>query len=149
MGEQTKKLSQFALASLVALTASSLSGCGADSKPAGCTGIVPDHASQSVIMPRGECMKIAGGVANKASSKALKIYKPEPYSTYVKCYGIAASSKNDCGTKHSACAGTEKQARASDAWIAIPKSNCEKIGGIAVEPRKEDKWHPNKKAVKS
>jgi len=46
-----------------------------------------------------------------------------------KCYGVAKSGKNDCQTASSSCAGTSKQDRQKDAFIALPKGTCSKIAG--------------------
>ncbi|NVK42566.1 MAG: DUF2282 domain-containing protein [Oceanospirillaceae bacterium] len=48
---------------------------------------------------------------------------------FEKCYGVAAKGKNDCQTATSSCAGTTKQDRQSDAFIAVPKGTCSKIAG--------------------
>jgi uncharacterized membrane protein len=52
--------------------------------------------------------------------------------TYVKCYGIAAASKNDCGTVVSACAASIKTAAACYAWIYVPEGICTKIVNASV-----------------
>jgi len=49
-----------------------------------------------------------------------------------KCAGIVKAGKNDCGTSKSACAGTTKADRDSEAWIAVPKGTCERIAGGTV-----------------
>lgn len=49
-----------------------------------------------------------------------------------KCAGIVKAGKNDCGTSKSACAGTTKADRDSEAWIAVPKGTCERIAGGMV-----------------
>ena len=46
-----------------------------------------------------------------------------------KCYGVAKAGKNDCQTATSSCAGTAKEDRQADAFIALPKGSCEKIAG--------------------
>ena len=46
-----------------------------------------------------------------------------------KCYGVAKAEKNDCQTATSACAGTAKNDRQTDAFIAVPKGTCGKIAG--------------------
>ena len=52
-----------------------------------------------------------------------------------KCYGVAKAEKNDCQTATSACAGTAKQDRQTDAFIAVPKGTCGKIacGSLKAE----------------
>jgi len=51
---------------------------------------------------------------------------------YVKCYGVAAAGKNDCGAVGTACAATIKQDRACYAWIYVPEGICKKIAGACV-----------------
>jgi len=52
-----------------------------------------------------------------------------------KCYGVAKAGKNDCQTATSSCAGTAKEDRQADAFIALPKGSCEKIaGGSTTQP---------------
>ena len=51
-----------------------------------------------------------------------------------KCYGVAKAEKNDCQTATSACAGTAKQDRQKDAFIAVPKGTCSKIAGGSLKP---------------
>ena len=46
-----------------------------------------------------------------------------------KCYGVAKAGKNDCQTASSSCAGTAKENRQTDAFIAVPKGTCSKIDG--------------------
>lgn len=46
---------------------------------------------------------------------------------FVKCYGVAAASKNDCATVASSCAATIAQPKACYAWIYTPKGMCGKI----------------------
>lgn len=51
-----------------------------------------------------------------------------------KCYGVAKAGKNDCQTATSSCAGTAKEDRQADAFIALPKGSCEKIAGSSTTP---------------
>lgn len=51
-----------------------------------------------------------------------------------KCYGVAKAGKNDCQTATSSCAGTAKEDRKADAFIALPKGSCEKIAGGSTTP---------------
>lgn len=51
-----------------------------------------------------------------------------------KCYGVAKAGKNDCQTATSSCAGTAKEDRVADAFIALPKGSCEKIAGGSTTP---------------
>ncbi len=51
-----------------------------------------------------------------------------------KCYGVAKAGKNDCQTSSSSCAGTAKEDRQKDAFIALPKGTCGKIAGGSLSP---------------
>jgi uncharacterized membrane protein len=51
-----------------------------------------------------------------------------------KCYGVAKAGKNDCQTASSSCAGTSKENRQADAFIAVPKGTCSKIDGGSLTP---------------
>ena len=50
-----------------------------------------------------------------------------------KCYGVAKAEKNDCQTATSSCAGTAKNDRQKDAFIAVPKGTCGKIAGGSLK----------------
>ncbi|PPC87750.1 MAG: hypothetical protein CTY37_02800 [Methylotenera sp.] len=56
-----------------------------------------------------------------------------------KCAGIVKAGKNDCGTSKTACAGTIKNDRDTEAWIYVPKGTCERIAGGEVVADKGDK----------
>lgn len=68
------------------------------------------------------------GIAGVPTAQAAPAIPPD-----VKCYGVAAGNKNDCGTVVSSCAATVAQAGACYAWIYTPKGICEKISGSSVE----------------
>jgi uncharacterized membrane protein len=46
-----------------------------------------------------------------------------------KCYGVAKTGKNDCGTPTHACAGQASKDRDPEEWIYLPKGSCDKIAG--------------------
>jgi uncharacterized membrane protein len=47
-----------------------------------------------------------------------------------KCYGIAKSGQNDCGTaRHSCAAQGAKIDNDPNEWKYVPKGTCEKVGG--------------------
>ena len=58
---------------------------------------------------------------------------PEPQFTAEKCYGIAASSQNDCQTATHSCAGESKQARDASSWVYVPVGTCAKIAGGSLK----------------
>ena len=54
-----------------------------------------------------------------------------------KCYGIAKSGQNDCGTASHSCSGESKMNNDKEAWIAVPTGTCNKIvGGSTKAPDK-------------
>lgn len=55
-----------------------------------------------------------------------------------KCAGIVKAGQNDCGTSKSACAGSAKADRDSEAWIAVPKGTCARIAGGMVTNKPEN-----------
>ena len=115
-------------------SALSLSACG--DKLVNCNGVSKD--GKGVIAGKGACSKIADSRITPLTAAQAKTAKPYPISSYVKCYGIAAAGKNDCGTKSTACSGSVGTSRQSDAWIALPKGLCEKLRGArVVTPKKE------------
>lgn len=132
---QNKPLATAALSCLAALcTGATLISCTDHQHTVRCYGTDKNNPSSFILMSKGTCKKIDGGTAKTATTKDLKGFKSLPYASYVKCYGIAAASRNDCGTKSTACAGSEAQARAADAWIALPEAICKTIGGRIVKP---------------
>jgi uncharacterized membrane protein len=59
---------------------------------------------------------------------------PEPTFKAEKCYGIAASGKNDCASSGSnSCAGTATKASDPKAWIYVPAGTCSKIQGASLK----------------
>ncbi|TMH37276.1 MAG: DUF2282 domain-containing protein [Betaproteobacteria bacterium] len=56
---------------------------------------------------------------------------PAPVPTYAseKCYGIAASGNNDCGTASHSCAGQSTKAKDAASWVYLPAGSCKKIEG--------------------
>ena len=46
-----------------------------------------------------------------------------------KCYGIAKSGQNDCGTAKHTCAGQAKRDNDPSDWKYVPAGTCEKMGG--------------------
>lgn len=46
-----------------------------------------------------------------------------------KCYGIVKAGKNDCQTKTASCAGSATKDNQKDAFLFLPKGDCEKITG--------------------
>lgn len=105
-----------------------LAGCSSGSDFVACHGVVKKGAKESyVVMDKGLCSKLAGGVAQPLPAGVKKpTINP---NNYVKCYGVAAAGKNDCGTKTTACAGSVKVAKAPDAWVTALEGVCKQVGG--------------------
>ncbi len=74
---------------------------------------------------------VALGLASTAAAFAAK-------GDTEKCAGIAKAGQNDCGTSKSACAGTVKADRDSEAWVSVPKGTCAKIAGGMVADKPEN-----------
>jgi uncharacterized membrane protein len=80
----------------------------------------------------------AFAAAALAAAVALPLFAeaqpaPAPTFTAEKCYGIAASAKNDCQTATHSCAGESKQARDRESWIYVPAGTCTKIDGGSLK----------------
>lgn len=120
---------------LVGLTSLSMLLSACSSKLVNCNGVSKN--GKPIIANEGTCRKIADSSIAPLTASEAKTAKAAPLSTWVKCYGIAAANKNDCGTKSTACAGSMSTPRSSDAWIAAPKGVCEKLRGArVVQPKK-------------
>lgn len=52
-----------------------------------------------------------------------------------KCFGVAASSQNDCQSAGNSCAGQVSENGRADAWIYVPAGTCLKINGGSLEPK--------------
>jgi uncharacterized membrane protein len=46
-----------------------------------------------------------------------------------RCYGIANSGHNDCGTSQHACAGRATREAAAEEWLSLPAGTCARIVG--------------------
>lgn len=67
---------------------------------------------------------------------------------FVKCYGVVAAGKNDCGTITSACSGTVKVDRACYAWVYTPEGICKKLAGSSIDKPAADCKSPDGKPIK-
>ncbi|PIZ03610.1 MAG: signal peptidase [Gammaproteobacteria bacterium CG_4_10_14_0_8_um_filter_38_16] len=57
-----------------------------------------------------------------------------------KCYGIVKKGMNDCQTKTASCAGSATKDNQKDAFLFLPKGDCEKIaGGSLISETKNKK----------
>ena len=137
--------SKLALSSLLALSAAGLTACMPTAKDTvKCTGLNTVDG-KALYISKGLCKKIAGGKPKpvtcdnwqthdgyyECKNPVLKV-RDFPGSSYIKCYGVAQASMNDCGTKTTACGGTVHVSARKDAWIAIPKGVCIQLKGSRV-----------------
>jgi len=78
-----------------------------------------------------------GGVlaAGLVGSAATAHAKPK-WEGHEKCYGVAKTGMNDCGTSAHKCGGMAKTDGDPEEWIYVPKGTCEKIAGGSTEPKK-------------
>jgi uncharacterized membrane protein len=74
---------------------------------------------------------LALGIAHGASAQA---HEGKADASKEKCYGIAKTGENDCGTATHSCAGLAKKDKAPDEWKYVPKGTCEKMGGTLKPP---------------
>jgi len=56
-----------------------------------------------------------------------------------KCYGIVKKGMNDCQTKTQSCAGSATVDNQSDAFLFLPKGDCNKIVGGSLTVKMQDK----------
>ncbi len=89
-------------------------------------------------------MKTSNAILMAAATAALGLVAmspanagPAPKPTYdsEKCFGVAATGKNDCQPATNSCAGTVTQPMQGDAWIYVPTGVCGKISGGSTEPK--------------
>jgi uncharacterized membrane protein len=133
--------SKAVLAGLVTLAAgASLTACqNQNNQIVACSGVDKANPNHPLIMTRGQCSKLANSQSTPASQEEAATYKPVSDNEYIECYGVAAAGKNDCGTNTTACAGSESNPKAPDAWIAFPSHLCDSVGGRIVEPKTSKK----------
>lgn len=74
---------------------------------------------------------IGAAVAAAVALPSLALAAPAPTPSYnsEKCYGIAATSANDCQTASHSCAGMSHKARDPGSWLYVPAGTCTKIDG--------------------
>lgn len=51
----------------------------------------------------------------------------------VRCYGINAAGRNDCAAGTHSCAGQATQTRSPDAFVLLPRGDCQKIAGGSLK----------------
>ena len=56
-----------------------------------------------------------------------------------KCYGIAKSGQNDCGTAKHSCAGMSRSDNDPTDWKYVAKGTCGKAGGATTPGGKRGK----------
>lgn len=55
-----------------------------------------------------------------------------------KCYGIVKTAMNDCQTATQSCAGSATKDKQPDAFLFLPKGDCNKIVGASLTPGKKN-----------
>lgn len=142
-GNVTKKLTT---SSLLILSALGLSACMPKAQDSVICKGVQTVDGKPIYTDKGTCKKLAGAKPKlikcqqwETTDKAFVCKDPKVTiprygaDSYVKCYGVAAASMNDCGTSTTACGGSISVAKSKEAWIAIPKGICQKIKGAKIE----------------
>jgi len=81
---------------------------------------------------------IAGMVA-ALSATAASAHDPEAPEGQEKCYGVAKTGQNDCGTATHACAGMAARDNLPDEWKFVPKGTCTKLGGMLTPGKSKAK----------
>ncbi len=76
---------------------------------------------------------MTGLIALGATAAATQAFAAD--QAMEKCYGVAKAGKNDCATKVSSCAGTNKVDGNPNAFIAVPEGTCEKLVGGSLQPK--------------
>ncbi len=134
--KHAKEMTAAALASALALTVLGLSGAAEAGLFGGASNVrcmnVTQSASGYLVVPAGICDKLADATSGNAAAEQPTQTGDVPVvmsGAQVKCFGVAAPGKNDCGTSMASCAGTVKTARAADAWIALPTGVCSQLTG--------------------
>ena len=75
---------------------------------------------------------LALGLAHGAGAQDSKAQDGK--ASREKCYGIAKTGQNDCGTAKHTCAGKARKDGAPDDWKYVPKGTCEQMGGTPRPP---------------
>jgi uncharacterized membrane protein len=133
------KLSVLAFGSAMLVACGDHGGSGSTSGSASlvkCYGVA--KTDKPLVLTKAICNKLASTkvvpIVNEEATKPVAVadYKadylaPTKTSDYVKCYGVAAASQNDCATKTTSCAGSAKKAKQPDAWVSLPPGLCEKL----------------------
>lgn len=72
-----------------------------------------------------------------STTQALSQTDTDQTDKVEKCYGIAKKGMNDCHTKTASCAGSATKDNQKDAFIFLPKGDCEKIVGGSLTADKD------------
>jgi hypothetical protein len=140
------KTSRIAATGIVALAITGLAAChNGQPNMVQCTG-VQTNSGEPFYTDKGTCEKLADSKpvpvkcdhwtlnGNQYVCDSTKLSVTHYVANdYVKCYGVAASAMNDCGTATTACGGTVTTAKAPGAWIAIPGGICQQIKGAVLK----------------
>lgn len=64
--------------------------------------------------------------------------KSKPDIVMEKCYGIAKTGKNDCGTAAHACSAQSQKDNDPAEWLYLPVGTCDKIMGGSKQAVKKE-----------
>lgn len=92
-----------------------------------------NSASKNIVKAAITSFLVISSTNSLAQTNASQAEKQE------KCYGIVKAEKNDCQTKTASCAGSAKKDNQKDAFLFLPKGDCEKITGGSLKPDEESK----------
>lgn len=67
------------------------------------------------------------GVVALGLSSAASVATAADKGDMEKCYGVAKTKMNDCGTATHACAGQAAKDNDPTEWVFVPKGTCDKL----------------------
>ena len=74
--------------------------------------------------------RITGAIATLVGVAAASLAAAEAAKPPMeKCYGVAKTAQNDCGTARHACAGLATSDNDPAEWKYVPKGTCAGLGG--------------------
>ena len=75
-------------------------------------------------------------LALTATTALINAAYAESQDKMEKCYGIVKTAMNDCQTATASCAGSSTKDNQPDAFIFLPKGDCNKIVGGSLTSKK-------------
>ena len=80
-------------------------------------------------------LALGGVVALGLVASAAEAHAKPEWKGHEKCYGVAKTGMNDCGTSNHSCGGKAVADNESDEWIYLPQGTCEKIAGGSLSSK--------------